>query len=556
MAYEPAAYPPTLFMYQVTPTVVPHSGVGAPSTADLMFFISNNSGHDVEVDRIVFDLRYGTGPGDLTTNDNLVPQPVVGPDWSAADLGGGRVRVAPRGEAEFHGLRAGESLGVAVPDVVVNTEPGVANVVVWESSDELRQTYVSVAKTTPGLAITSFQASPVQLDRNHSDSVLSWTTSGEGVRVTLSHNGTTSPVDKDGHEKVAPKVTTLYTLTASAGGRTVHEQLTVYVPQVALVSFGADPPLTARGQSSTLRWSLLNAASAMILASGAEPDPGKIALPDGELVVTPNQLSTMYTLTADGFGNSVTGVAQVDLLPTVEQFSISPAQAPHGVGLPLSLVWKVRDVAGVSISGLPTPQPAAGTAELRPKQTTPYTLSAKRLTPRTVRAHLAGQTTFFRAIAGANTIVWRSAGADLARLRINGAPLERADLQGDRPVGPGHSTLYTISTPADWANDVEVDLRPVVGTSWASATCDYGINAVGATVKLEWAIPFNTAISVVNGSARHVWTHDESPKTFVVGPSAGGVTWQLEAPGITMVVYPGSPWSSTASTIDADGDGE
>ncbi|HEX4788123.1 MAG TPA: hypothetical protein VH372_06640 [Actinospica sp.] len=558
MTDEPVVYPPPLFLYQVTPTVVPHGGPGAPSSANLMFFVSNNSGHDVEVDQIVFDLRYGNGPGDLTTNDNLVPQPVVGPDWNAANQGGGRVRVAPRGEAEFRGLRAGESLGVAVPGVVVNTEPGVANLIVWESSDELRQTYVSVAKTTPGLAITSFQASPVQLDRNHPDSVLSWRTTGSGAQVTLSHSGTTKRVDKDGHEKVRPKVTTLYTLTATAGGQSVHEQLAVYVPQVTLISFGADPPLMEGGRSSTLRWLLLNATSAMILASGDEPDPGKIALPDGELVVTPRRLSTTYTLTAEGFGNSVTGVAQVDLVPTVEQFSLSPLQAPRGLGLPLSLAWRVRDTTAVSISGLSTPQPAVGTAELRPTQTSSYTISAKRLAPRTVRAHLAGQITFFRAIAGANTIVWRSAGADLAQLRINGAMPVRTNLEGDRYVGPGRSTLYLISTAADWANYVDVDLQSVAGSATVTATCDYGINAVGATVRLEWSIPFGAVISVANGSARYAWKHDESPRTFVVGPSTSSATWQLTAPGTVMTVYPGQSWASaeqsTEGAIDTDSD--
>ena len=112
---------------------------GLPSTVNLMFFVSNTSGHDVEVDQIVFDLRLGSEPGDLTVSDDLDPQPVVGPDWHASGIGGGRVRVEPRAQALFRGLRAGESLGVVVPGVVVNSQQGVANLPVWESSDELRQ---------------------------------------------------------------------------------------------------------------------------------------------------------------------------------------------------------------------------------------------------------------------------------------------------------------------------------------------------------------------------------------------------------------------------------
>lgn len=550
MLYESSVYPPALFLYQVTPTVVPHSGA-APSTTDLMFFVSNTSGHDVEVDQIVFDLRYGVGADDLTTSERLVPQPVVGPDWSATGERGGQVRIAPRGEAEFRGLRAGESLGLAVPDVVVNAVPGVANLIVWEVSDELRRSYVSVAKTTPGLAITSFQASPVQLDARHPQSRLRWTATGPGVKVTLSHNGTTEEVAADSHQDVSPKVTTLYTLTATSGGRVVHEQLTVYVPQVTLISFGADPPLVAGGKSSTLRWSLANASKATIQASGDEPDPGPVELPDGALTVAPRQLSTTYTLAAQGFGNSVTGIAQVDLVPTVEEFSISPSRAPRGRGLPLSLKWRVRDAASISVSGQPSPQPLIGSAVVKPTQSTSYTLSAKRLpTPRTVRAHLAGPITSFTAVAGGSTIAWRSDGADFGRLRVGaGSPLA-VGRDGDYPVGSGRSTLYLVSEAADWASYVEIEFLKVAGTSTVTATCDYGINAEGATVRLEYLIPFGTAVAVENGSQHYAWEAGQGPKSFEVRPSGSGVTWRLEAPGIRMHVYPGEPWASSASRED------
>jgi hypothetical protein len=169
----------------------------------------------VEVDQIVFDLRLGSGPGDPTTSDKLTPEPVVGPDWSVADAGNGRVRAAPRSLAPFRGLRAGESFGAVVPPVVVNSQPGAANLFVWESSDELRQSYVSVVKNPPGLAISSFQASPVQLDRQHPRSILRWKASGASL-ITLSHDGATEQVKEDSFTEVTPRVTTLYTRTASA----------------------------------------------------------------------------------------------------------------------------------------------------------------------------------------------------------------------------------------------------------------------------------------------------------------------------------------------------
>lgn len=555
MFNESSVYPPALFVYQVTPTVVPHSGA-APSSTDLMFFISNTTGHDVEVEQIVFDLRYGVGDGDLTTTDLPVPRQVVGPDWGASGERGGQVRLAPRGEAAFHGLRAGESLGLAVPDVVVNDQPGVANLIVWEVSDEPRRSYVSVAKTAPGLAITTFQASPVQLDGNHPKSELRWTATGPGVKVTLSHDGITEEVEPDSHQDVAPKVTTLYTLTATAGGRAKHEQLTVYVPQVALVSFGAEPPLIAGGGSSVLSWSLTNASKAMILASGEEPDPGPVDLPYGRLTVAPKQLSTTYTLAAEGFGNSVTGVAQVDLVPTVEEFSISPSRAPRGRGLPLTLRWKVRDANAVSVTGQPSPQPPTGSAVVTPAQTTSYTLGAKRLTSsRTVRAQLAGPITSLTATGGgANTIAWGSAGADFGRLRIGAALPIPVNRDGSYPVGRGRSTLYLVSEAADWASYADIELLDSPpGTPTVTATCDYGINAEGATVRLEYSIPFGTAVTVENGPERHVWEAGQGPATFEVHPSGGGVTWRLEAPGIRIRVYPGEPWASSASNDGVGG---
>jgi hypothetical protein len=547
---ESAVYPPALFLYQVTPTAVPYSEPGLPSTVNLMFFVSNTSGHDVEVDQIVFDLRLGPEPGDLTVSDDLDPQPVVGPDWHASGIGDGRVRVEPRAQAPFRGLRADESLGVVVPGVVVNSQQGVANLPVWESSDELRQSYVSVAKTPPGLAINSFQASPVQLGRQHPSSILSWEVSGASL-VTLSHNGGTEQVKADGFKEVAPRVTTLYTLTATGAGQATHEQLTVYVPRVALISFGADPALIAGGQSSTLRWSLLHATEAIILASGDEPDPGPASLPEGELTVAPRQPATTYTLTAGGFGNVVTGLAQVDYVPTVERFSVTPEQAPRDAGLPLTVAWKVRDIANVSISGLPDPQPNEGSAVVRPKQTTSYTLSAKRLVPsRTVQAHLAGQITKFEVSVPGKTIRWNGSGGDAARLAINNIWHTVPFTSGSSYAGNGSSTLEMISKQADWVNRIEARIISVPPSSAVvSAASDYGLNAAGAIVTVNWSIGPGQRIMIRNGSGSvmHDWPTADGPQTFIVPSASSRIVWQLVAPGTTWIVYAGEPWASAAA---------
>jgi hypothetical protein len=555
MPDESALYPPALFRYQVTPTVVPHSEPGSPSTVSLMFFISNASGHDVEVEQIVFDLRYGNGPGDLTTSAQLTPGEVVGPDWSVTGIGDGRVRAAPRSLAPFHGLRAGESFGVVVTGVVVNYERGVANLIVWETSDEPRQSYVSVAKAPPGLAIVSFQAAPVQLDRQNPTSILSWKVTGEGL-VTLSHDGATEQVKAEGFKPVTPRVTTLYTLTATGGGQRIHEQLTVYVPRVAVISFGADPPLIAAGQSSTLRWLLANASEAIILASGDEPDPKPVTMQEGTHTVTPRQATTTYTLAASGFGNVVTGIAQVDYTPTVERFSITPEQAPRDKELPLKLAWKVRYVTSVSVSGLEGPQPSEGSAEVRPKQTTSYTLSAKRLTPaRTVRAHLTGQITQFRCDDLGKTFEWLGRGADEAWLMIRNERRKVPWEKGQSYVDGDNGRLNMVSAKADWANYIEAVFSAVPSShSVVTASSDYGLNAVGAKITVEWPVEPGPGrlVAVRNGTAYYPWRTNMGPQSFEVRPASGSVVWELRAPGMMWTVYAGEPWSSAAGAKVAE----
>ncbi len=552
MADESLIYPPALFLYQVTPTAVPYSEPSSLSTVSLMFIVSNTSGHDVEVDNILFDLRHGSGTHDLTTSGQLYPRPVVGPDWSAGGDGDGRVRATPNGPPAFRGLRAGESLGVVVPGVVVNSEPGIANLVVRESSDELRLSYVSVVKNQPGLAISSFQASPVQLDRQHPSSILTWKASGASL-VTLSHDGATEQVTANGFKEVTPRVTTLYTLTATGAGGPIHEQLTVYVPQVALVSFGADPPLIASGQQSTLRWALVNATEAMILASGDEPDPGRASLPAGEHTVSPHQPTTTYTLAASGFGNVVAGIAQVDHVPTVELFSVTPEQAPRYAGLPLVVAWKVSGTASVSVSGLPSPQPSESSAVVYPRRTTLYTLSAKRLTPaRTVRATLAGQITAVDVSALGKKIGWNGSGADAARLTTNGKQTDVSFTSGEEDIGAGQSRLEMISTAADWSNyiDVVLSAKPVSPAISVSAASAYGISAVGAVITLDWSAEGEPGhrILVRNGKFEHSWTTAQGPATFVVQPTSDRILWQLSVPTVmTWTVYAGEPWISAAA---------
>ena len=195
------------------------------------------------------------------------------------------------------------------------------------------------------------------------------------------------------------------------------------------------------------------------------------------------------------------------------------------------------------------PQPNEGSAVVHPKQTASYTLSAKRLTPsRTVQAPLAGQITKFETSVPGTKIGWNGSGGDNARLAINNIWQTVPFTSGSLYVGNGsNSTLEMISKQADWVNRIEARIRSLPPSSTVvSAACDYGVNAVGVWVTVDWSIDpgQRIVISKGNGSVMYDWPTASGRRSFILPSASSGIVWQLVAPGTTWIVYAGEPWAS------------
>ncbi len=143
-------------------------------------------------------------------------------------------------------------------------------------------------------------------------------------------------------------------------------QQPVYPPVIN--SFSANLPSVELGQTVTLTWTTSNASSVSI-----SPGIGTVGA-SGSTTVTPST-TTSYSLTATGrSGNPVSSSASVTVLPRIPP-TISAAQIRIQSGHSTTLSWSAPAAVQVFISGAGS-FGAGGTTEVKPEDTTVYTLTA------------------------------------------------------------------------------------------------------------------------------------------------------------------------------------
>jgi hypothetical protein len=178
---------------------------------------------------------------------------------------------------------------------------------------------------------------------------------------------------QSGNLRVTPADTTQYTLTAKNANSTDTATVTVTVqrplPRIAVCT--AVPMTINQGDSARIVYNTLNADTVTIT-----PGLGNVA-PNGEVVVTPAQ-STNYTITAsNAFGSDSCNVAiQVTpgSAPQIIRFSAGPLSIPAGGTS--TLVWQVENAATVTIAPAVGTVGLVGTQDVKPAETTTYTLTA------------------------------------------------------------------------------------------------------------------------------------------------------------------------------------
>jgi hypothetical protein len=186
-------------------------------------------------------------------------------------------------------------------------------------------------------------------------------------------------VDLMGTSRVTINETTVFTLTAKSGDRTITESRTVEVTQAqpAIVSFNAEPRTIEKGQTSVLSWETANADQVTIdVQSGDGTSLGSVGTA-GTATVSPADTTT-YRITATNQFGSVSRTVTVTVtppgMPRILNFVATPQEIDPGEIS--TLVWEVENADTVSISPTVGTVDLVGDSDVKPADTTTYTLTA------------------------------------------------------------------------------------------------------------------------------------------------------------------------------------
>jgi len=136
-----------------------------------------------------------------------------------------------------------------------------------------------------------------------------------------------------------------------------------------IILFTATPDVVQKGSTVTLTWQVTNATSVSIDGVGEVQASGTRKMKPTE--------NTVYKLTAVGEGGTQTATADVEIaagpLPII-LFTASSESVQ--IGQPVTLKWQVTNATEVSISGGIGKVQLKGSKQLKPTETTTYTLTA------------------------------------------------------------------------------------------------------------------------------------------------------------------------------------
>jgi hypothetical protein len=192
--------------------------------------------------------------------------------------------------------------------------------------------------------------------------------------VTISGIGQVGP---EGSAPVSPTQSTTYTLTARNAISEANATATVNVEAAQARIFGcfATPTNIRAGEAATIQFQTEN-----ITGISVTPNVPGVAVGSTSFVASPTQTTT-YVINVTGANNQTaacTVVVTVDQQqvapPRIVRFTAAPTEIVQGEAS--TLVWQVENATRVDISGVGENMGLTGTQEVRPNQTTTYTLTA------------------------------------------------------------------------------------------------------------------------------------------------------------------------------------
>ncbi|MBI3208742.1 MAG: OmpA family protein [Candidatus Solibacter usitatus] len=165
--------------------------------------------------------------------------------------------------------------------------------------------------------ITRFSATPAEIGPGESSSLI-WAVEG-ATSVNITGLGGVNLV---GTSNVTPATTTTYRLTAtSAGGSVTSDATVTVIPAVRILSFTANPPLSASpGSPVTLSWTTENATEVVL------DNVGTVSV-NGSATVNPS-VDTTYTLRAIGKRSTTNAAVQVRVNLNTGQGPVANAGPP------------------------------------------------------------------------------------------------------------------------------------------------------------------------------------------------------------------------------------
>lgn len=321
-----------------------------------------------------------------------------------------------------------------------------------KNAQSIARTSVSTAQPAQ-VRILRFQANPNVVDAGQS-STLTWQVeNAQSVEIV----GVGPVNNTSGSTQVTPQNTTTYTLVARNQNGEVRESATVTVRQadIRFLSCTAQPMNIMAGESATLFYAANGADEVSISSIGTVG-------PSGTQTVSPAQTTT-YTLTARNRQSSATTTCNITVqvtpgeMPRILRFTANPTSITSGQFS--ALLWAVENATNVTITSLGTVQ-LSGTQDVRPTQTTTYTLTATNRAGQSTTATATVTVTEPPPPTNVPTLAACSANPTLSpkpgdpvQLRYTStnatsvaiSQVPSAPLQGPVTVNPTTTTVYTVT---------------------------------------------------------------------------------------------------------------
>ena len=217
--------------------------------------------------------------------------------------------------------------------------------------------------------ILFFIADPRTIQAGQS-STLSWRVLNADTVTITPGLGNVNP--SNGTSSVSPIETTTYTLTARNAVSQESASTTVVVqrPEPTILACTATPMNITQGESATIVYQTQNATSVTITGLGN-------VAPSGSVVVTPSS-TTSYTINASNqfaaTSCSVTVQVTPGAVPRIVRFTAAPMSIQSGATS--TLLFLVENAKSVTITPDVGKVDLAGTVDVKPTQTTTYTITA------------------------------------------------------------------------------------------------------------------------------------------------------------------------------------